>query len=349
VIRSATGLAGVSPDILQHGVDALKKQLPPQDYPEVIAVCDTLATGLATRLPGVNTIGIAAESDAVPDGAGDPGMPCVVGLKGLLDAVSNTDILIIDGDKGRVELDPDPKTLVAYQHRDDARIRGRSLFIEARHLPARTQTGETVLVYARASCEQELALAVDSGADGLVAAPFEPYGRACYDTILRIALGKPTAILSGTADKDLLRSAARMASANQVTVLFPASHYATLSRRMADSVAHVAEELLAEDLDIPDVAVGTLALTGRTSPNDEHEPVFHLVDMREPEPLKVRQAVVRQWVAALQEGQVAFDIAGQTRQAKAIVRAGARNLVTTPDLVPRVKDAIRTIGLEEGQ
>lgn len=204
-----------------------------------------------------------------------------------------------------------------------------------------------MLVYARAANESELSEAVENGADGLVAEPFEPYGRACYDTILKIALGKPTAILAGSADKDLLRSAAVLACPDQVTVLFPATHFARLSGRMAEAIRHVADELLAEDMDLPRVSVGTLALTGRTSPDDDHEPVFHLVDLRsmEGKSQDIRRTASA-WLSAMPAEQVGIELGSRTRLVRTVVRAGARTLVTAPKLVTRVKDAIREVGPE---
>lgn len=342
VVRMATGISGISPDILQQGVDALRKKLPPKEYPEVVAVCDTLAAGISIQIPGVNIIAVAAESAEIPDGA-EPEVPCIVGLPRLLDAVSAGQIVIVDADRGIVQIDPDPKALIAYQQRDEARNRSRALFIEARHLPAKTQAGEIVSVYARASDEAGLAQAVESGADGLVVEPFEPYGLRCYEAVLRIALGKPTAVLAGSADKDLLRAAARLAGPDQIRVLFPAAYYAALSRRMADAIEYVRNEVLGEDLELPRIAVGTIASTAAGAARTEHERVFHLVDLRSHGPARVKRVEAEEWIAALGADRLAFDIGSHSKQAKPVVEAGARYLVTIPGLVARVKDAIREI------
>ncbi len=349
VLRAATGIGGVSPEILQHGVDALKKQLPPQDYPEVVAVCDTLETALATKIPGTNVIGIAAESGDVPEGA-EPTVPCVVGVKGLLNAVSPGDILIVDGDKGAVQIDPDPKVLIAYQQREDAKTHGHALFIESGHIHAKTQAGDTVFVYARASDEAGLMTAVAEGADGLVVEPFEPFGRECYETTLRIALGKPTAILASSADKDLLRAAGRFAADDQVTVLFPATHFERLANRMAEALDHVAQELKPEDLEAPEVTLGMLAIADVDPAGLECETRFCLVDLRSLGRSRVRKSwvekVVSRW-SSRGTGRVAFDFGDRLDIVDRIVKAGARHVVTAPDMVAKTKNAIRTIGLED--
>lgn len=350
IVQSAIGISGISPDILQQGINALRRQLTPVDFPEVVVVCDMAAAGLAAVIPGIKVIGVAAESDTASEDP-PPNIPCVVGLKGLLESMSSGDLVIVDGDKGVVQLDPDPKVLIAYQHRDDARVRSRTLFIESRHLPAKTQAGETVHVYARASDEAGLMTAVAEGADALVVEPFEPYGRECYERTLKIALGKPTMVLASSADKDLLRAAARLASAEQVSVLFPASHFAALSHRLTEAIEHVAGEMRAEDLDPPSVTTGVIAVPDLETVAEGPGLVPHLVDLRGLGKSKrgnswVEKLVIR-WVSHAPAAEVLFDVGDRVRLVDALVSKGARNLVTTPNRVSEVKNAVRVIGLEE--
>ena len=58
--------------------------------------------------------GIAAQADV--DIPGLPvEVPCVIGLPNLLRSISDGDILIVDGNRGVVFVNPDPETLIDYQ------------------------------------------------------------------------------------------------------------------------------------------------------------------------------------------------------------------------------------------
>ena len=106
VVDAEIGIRGVSPVLLQEGIRAVMRPLPVEDCPEAIIACDDLAVGASLRIPGVVTVGIAAESG---DTAGlTVEVPCVVGVPDLLKSISEGDLLVVDGNKGIVCVDPDP-------------------------------------------------------------------------------------------------------------------------------------------------------------------------------------------------------------------------------------------------
>jgi hypothetical protein len=116
-------------------------------------------------LPGVQIVGLAAQSAAPL--SPKPEIPVVLGLgEMLLRTVEEDDIVIIDGDRGRVYISPDAGTVARYQAPFTI---SRRFFLEGAHLPARTASDNrviTILCAAWSLAQAEEAIA--QGADGLV-------------------------------------------------------------------------------------------------------------------------------------------------------------------------------------
>ena len=110
-------------------------------------------------------MGLAAQSPAplLPP----PALPAVLGVgEMLLRVAEEDDIVIIDGDRGRVYIAPDAGTVARYQA---PLTISRRFFLEGAHLPARTASDNrvvTVLCAAWSLAQAEDAMA--QGADGLV-------------------------------------------------------------------------------------------------------------------------------------------------------------------------------------
>ena len=133
---------------------------------QIIIVADRIPPAFwLAPLPGIQVVGLAAAHTSllVPP----PNLPVVLGLdKAALDAIEEDDILIVDGDRGRVYVAPDAATVARYQ---SPFLSTRRFFLEGSHLPARTASDNrliTVLCSAQTLAEAEEAMA--SGGDGLV-------------------------------------------------------------------------------------------------------------------------------------------------------------------------------------
>jgi phosphoenolpyruvate-protein phosphotransferase (PTS system enzyme I) len=95
------------------------------------------------------------------------GIPCVVGLEGLSTAVSTGDILIVDGNRGLVIINPDPQQLEEYRgYVERLQIVERRLG-ELLKLPARTTDGVTVELMANIEFPTEIPIALSKGAAGV--------------------------------------------------------------------------------------------------------------------------------------------------------------------------------------
>ena len=139
------------------------------DSPEpeqIILVADRIPPAFwLAPLPGVQIVGLAAQSETPL--SPPPDLPVVLGLgEKLLRSIEEDDIVIIDGDRGRVYVAPDAATVARYQA---PLTLSRRFFLEGAHLPARTASDNrviTILCAAWSLAQAEDAMA--QGADGLV-------------------------------------------------------------------------------------------------------------------------------------------------------------------------------------
>lgn len=349
-LDAQTGIGGVSPALLAEGIESLKRGLPPADYPEAVVACENAVMALAMKLPGVSTVGIAAQSDQDVQQA-EFDVPCVIGLPDLLTCISEGDILIVDGNKGVVHIDPDPPTLIHYQQIEDRLESREKLFIAFEHIPARTQNQETVYVYAHVASEQEAADALDEGADGLIvetSGTDTPIGDYCSN-VLRAVAGKPVAFVVDLASEEIPRAAMRLAVPNQVTVLFPPADFVSRMAEMRAALKSLAAEAFSADLVPPALNFGVLACESEDIDAEQtDEPSALALDLckscrldAHPERLADQMT---SWIGARRAHDVVILIGEHIDALECMVRAGARAVGVVPGVVGAAKYAIRSIG-----
>jgi phosphoenolpyruvate-protein phosphotransferase len=95
------------------------------------------------------------------------GVPAVLGVAGLVQAIRPGDVAVVDGGTGSVVLNPSPATLVAARRSVAAFARERQRFSRLRRLPAETLDGEAVELQANLEIPVELPLIAQSGAVGI--------------------------------------------------------------------------------------------------------------------------------------------------------------------------------------
>jgi phosphotransferase system enzyme I (PtsI) len=95
------------------------------------------------------------------------GLPAVLGVAGLIGNVRSGDIIAIDGDAGRVYLNPTAKTqaLLKVRHAEDEREEKQ--LTRLRKLPAITRDGIAIGLQANLELPRELEMAIDAGAEGV--------------------------------------------------------------------------------------------------------------------------------------------------------------------------------------
>jgi phosphoenolpyruvate-protein phosphotransferase len=95
------------------------------------------------------------------------GVPAVLGVVGLSQAVHPGDIMVVDGAAGTVVINPEPATLVAARRAVTAFARARQRLALLRRLPSVTTDGELVELQANLEIPAELPLIAQSGAAGI--------------------------------------------------------------------------------------------------------------------------------------------------------------------------------------
>ncbi|MHB9035695.1 MAG: hypothetical protein ACYC64_03450 [Armatimonadota bacterium] len=346
VVDSTNGINGVAHSLLEEGLRALKSGSAPQDYPEAVVICDNMVMGMSLRIPGINTVGIAAQADLDVPGL-NPEVPCVTGADNLLAEVSEGDIVILDGHSGTVYVDPDPHTLIHYQQIEDQRKSERKIFIASEHIPARTQTGHVVTVYAYVAREDEVDQALSEGADGLF---LDVRGQAedvdYYKAVMRAAPGKPLAFVVDSACTQLLKTAARYSGSGQVTVMFPTDKFEELFGQVDPTLAEMEADLDAATVDVGTIALGTepdapvLTTTRKLALDLRKSKFIKEADLEE---MSERSAA---WLRGRDPEDVILLIGKHVDLLKKLVESGARSVAVLPDRVGLSKYTIRAIDEE---
>lgn len=352
VIRTSSTGVEIPHTLVQKGIGALRSGLQPEDYPEVIVICDSLAAGIGMRISGVKTTGIAVQSDEHLSGAG-LSVPCVAGLTDLMTVVSDDDIVIVDGNHGVVHIDPDPEMLIHYQEIEERAATRGKVFIASEHIPARTQSGDTVFVYALASSSNDIGEGLDQGADALLV---DVRGResdeAAYTNALLAAAGKPVAFVAGYPDGMLFRAAMRKSAPNQVTVLFPLDDYVETLGQFMQGLVSAAEESLRLDLDPPVIQHGLFVREAEYANSDRggDESALALDMRRSPYLDTLRSELSEQmgpWIGSRRPEDVIVVLGESIDAVGAAVGSGARSVAVVSGLVCSAKYAIRSVGEEE--
>ncbi|MBM3565065.1 MAG: phosphoenolpyruvate--protein phosphotransferase [Alphaproteobacteria bacterium] len=95
------------------------------------------------------------------------GLPAVLGVSGLMEGAASGVMVIVDGDAGRVVLDPTPATLAAYERRREERIREIRRLVRLRDLPAVTRDGVEIVLHANVELPMEMDAVRAAGAAGV--------------------------------------------------------------------------------------------------------------------------------------------------------------------------------------
>ena len=94
-------------------------------------------------------------------------LPAVVGIGPFLDSIAGSTRVIVDGDRGRVIIDPDKETIDRYEKRLEQRRTLTARLAELRDLPAETADGVRIRLNANIEFPHETKSCLDRGADGI--------------------------------------------------------------------------------------------------------------------------------------------------------------------------------------
>ena len=166
-ISAEFGIPSLAPLRLRRIGERLRSFGVESPEPEhAILVGETIPPGFwLSPIPGLQIVGAAAQGSGALSPL--PDFPVVTGLDPrLLAAIEEDDILIVDGDRGRVYLSPDAATVARYQAPFTL---VRRFFLEAGHLPARTASDNRIItVLSPTPTLRAIEAAMEAGADGIV-------------------------------------------------------------------------------------------------------------------------------------------------------------------------------------
>lgn len=94
-------------------------------------------------------------------------LPAVVGIGPFLETITGSSRVIVDGDRGRVIVDPDEATLASYHERAERRRTLAARLAELTDLPAETADGVRILLGANIEFPHETRACLERGADGV--------------------------------------------------------------------------------------------------------------------------------------------------------------------------------------
>lgn len=94
-------------------------------------------------------------------------IPAVVGLKDITAQLKSGDTLIIDGNHGKVILNPEPETLKNYLKERESQIRKMRELVKLKDLPATTEDGKRVELAANIETSEDIRSVLAHGAEGI--------------------------------------------------------------------------------------------------------------------------------------------------------------------------------------
>ncbi len=344
VIDPLLGINNVSPALLEEGVAALKKGLNANEYPEAIIVAENLAIASAVVIPGIRACGYAVESEISIPGY-EPNLPTISGLENITGLVSEGDIIILDAKKGVAYIDPDLNTVIEYQQAELKRQEKGRIFITSEHLPARTQKGETILVYARVKDNNTVDLALDNGADGLFV-DIRDIAKLDLDYIKRVlvaGLGKPIIFAVDTDATELVLAAAELAGPGQVTIMFD-------NEKFDDRFEEIEPALCEIDMNADSADVNISILSKSFDFDIEKLPIHCSVALEVFNAESV-QDHVREFIKKIARERdpihANFVLGNALGALPVMVKAGVRCITVDPNDIQKAKYMIREIGMEE--
>jgi phosphoenolpyruvate-protein phosphotransferase (PTS system enzyme I) len=156
---------------LLEELGAVTQQPMDQVVGPVIVLCRNLTPGETANLDTTKVVGFCTESGGPGSHtaivAKGLGLPAVVGIGDFLSRIDAGTVVIVDGDRGRVVLNPDDATMDRYQQKMD---RSRSLkehLSLLRDKPAETADGVRIQLSANIEFPHEVEACRTQGADGV--------------------------------------------------------------------------------------------------------------------------------------------------------------------------------------
>ncbi len=136
-----------------------------------VVVAEELTPADAAQLDPEHVVGIATVAGGRQSHtaimARALGLPAVLGIPGLMGAVKTGDRVLVDGELGRVVVNPAPETVAEYRRRRIERLREKRRLIRLTKRPAITRDGVEISLQANVELPIEMEMVNEVGAAGV--------------------------------------------------------------------------------------------------------------------------------------------------------------------------------------
>src|SRR6185436_13638212 len=95
------------------------------------------------------------------------GIPAIVGLHHAFQTISEGELVIVDGERGLLIVNPDPAVLAEYRERQAELKAERQRLKRLKKTPAATQDGTPIELYANIELPQDTSGVLEAGAEGV--------------------------------------------------------------------------------------------------------------------------------------------------------------------------------------
>lgn len=330
---------------------------------EIVVVSRDFDAAASLQLPWARVVGIISEF--AREDVESVGVPAVVGIEGVLDKIDDDALVLLDGDRGIVLVDPDSTALAAYQAERERIAPRRRIFLDYSHQPAVSLDGREIRVLGRAATLDEVRLALDNGADTLYVPAGPPMldpesdDEAHLEALLNLAeaaAGKPVTIawdVQAVAAASILQAARRA----EITVAVPLTSTEESSGEIQSYLQETREELIGGDIDFSDVRLAGSIEIGEDLPDDLGDLVLSRVVVAAPPDTRFDHEATRTWMEELARRANALllpievDLPGESgadaEQVVNMLALGAAGVIVNPAAVGPVKEMIRATNLAE--
>jgi phosphotransferase system enzyme I (PtsI) len=166
----AKDIRDVSERLIKNILHRQKTDLSKLPYPAIV-IAEDLTPSDTASLDKQHVLGFATEMGGVTSHtailAEALGIPAVVGAKGIMHAVENGSMIILDGKDGRVIINPDKETIELYREKKELLQKEKKELEKIKFLNAVTKTGKRIEISANIGKVEDADIALNEGAEGV--------------------------------------------------------------------------------------------------------------------------------------------------------------------------------------
>jgi len=320
---------------------------------DIVLVAERFSLAIGVTVPWGRVVGIVCEQEE----RSEAGLiPTVTGVPNLMQAIADDVLLLVDGDRGIVLVEPDSVSVASFQAERERISPRRRLFLDFGHQVARTTDGREIHIAASVRDCKEASIVVDSGADSLFVPEDSGFLRADQtdaeqiDQVLQLggaATGKPIMIASGLSEV----SASALLQAALRADLGLALPLAAGAASFSDSRAYLEEvrvELTDQEADFGDIRIAGRIRIGEELPDDLADYLIGRLILTGADPLK--NPGDSDWMAEIIAEAAALlipvlsEVNEATPEAVAhTIGLGVTGLIVSPQSIAGIKEMVRQL------